>query len=211
MTMDNSRSQGVYFNYQPQENIRNKAKQRHYISEGIKKLIASPLKSIIVLSLMMITLIAAWKAADTFIPRMTTIILLIPVVTCAARVLILTIFLLLMAGLLWLLGSPPKSREIDNDVTAAFGITSVLYYRRPFLISKKPVMGSFVTEYVFWSRWIDLDHWNKPENRKAILWALNAYSDDNFAHGKQKYTVMIRAGSGVEPQEREIPQDPLFK
>jgi hypothetical protein len=209
--MDNNRSPNVYFNFQPLENIRNKAKQRHYISMGIKKLIASPLKSIIVLSLMIIAFIATWKAADIFIPKMTTIPLLIPLVTYAARVLILTIHLLLMAGFLWLLGSPPKSREIDNDVAAAFGITSALYYRWPFLISKKSVKGSSVTEYVFWSRWIDLDQWNKPENRKAILWALNAHSDDNFTHGKQKYTVIICVGSGAEPQERETPQDPLFK
>jgi hypothetical protein len=209
--MYNNRTSNVHFHFYPQENIRKKAKQRHYIREGFKKLIASPLKSIIVLTLMMIAFIATWKVADIFIPKMTTISLFIPILTYAARVLILTILLLLVAGFLWLLGSPPKSREIDNDVAAAFGITRALFHRRPFLISKKPVKGSSVKEYVFWSRWIDLDQWNKPENKKAILWALNAHSDDNFTHGKQKYTVVIRVGSGSEPQEREIPQDPLFK
>ena len=196
----------------PQNNIRNRAKQRHYIGNGLKVLIASPLKGVLVLLFLAVAFLAAWRAADTFIPRITTIPLLIPVVVYAVRVLIPTVFLLLLAGFLWLLGAPAHAREIENDLAAAFGIakTTALNYRRPFLISSKPLKGSTVTEYVFWSRWIDLDQWNKPERRNAVLWALNAHSGEEFSNGKKKYTVVIRAGSGAEPERRETPHDPLF-
>lgn len=209
--MENKRPKDV-INFYPQENIRNRAKQRHYIHEGIKKLIANPLIGIFVLLLLIIAFISVWKTADTFIPSMIKVPLLVPVVTYAVRILIPTIFLLLLTGLLWLLGTPPRAREIENDVAAAFGITktSALYYRRPILISSKPIKGSDVTEYVFWSRWIDLDQWNKLERKKAVLWTLNAHSDEDFINGTKKYTVVIRAGSGAEPKERETPHDPFF-
>ena len=196
----------------PQNNIRNRAKQRHYIGNGVKKLIASPLKGAPVLLLLMIAFLAAWKAANTFIPLITRVPILVPVITYAVRVLIPTVLLLLLAGFLWLLGNPAHSREIESDIATAFGIANIaaLKYRRPFLISSKPIKGSTVTEYVFWSRWIDLDQWNKPERRKAVLWALNAHSGEEFSNGKKKYTVVIRAGSGAEPERREAPHDPLF-
>jgi len=204
---------GNSLNHQPQESIRNRAKQRKYIFGGLKKLVASPWKGIIVLLVSIIAFIVAWKAADTYIPCMTTIPLLLSALTYATRILIPTVLLLLLAGLLWLLGAPHKAQEIENDVAAALGIarTSPLYYRRPFLISRMPIKKTTAVEYVFWSRWIDLDQWNKPESRKAVLWALNAHSDENFTHGKKKYTVSILAGSGSKPEERKTPQDPLFK
>lgn len=206
-----TKSQSI--NHQPQENIRSRAKQRSYIFGGLKKLFANPWKGVVVLLLSIIAFLAAWKAADTYIPNMTTIPLLLSALTYAGRILIPTVILLLLAALLWLLGAPHKAQEIENDVAAALGIarTSPLSYRRPFLISRMPIKGTTAAEYVFWSRWIDLDQWNKLETRKAVLWALNAHSDDNFTYGKKKYTVSIRAGSGSKPEERETPQDPLFK
>lgn len=200
-------------NHQPQESIRSRAKQCSYIFGGLKKLLASPWKGVVVLLLSTIAFLVAWKAADTYITNMTTIPLLLSTLTYAVRILIPAVLLMLLAGLLWLLGAPRKAQEIENDVAAALGIarTSLLYYRRPFLISRTPIKGTTAAEYVFWSRWIDLDQWNKPETRKAVLWALNAHSDESFTHGKKKYTVSIRTGSGAKPKEREVVQDPLFK
>lgn len=200
-------------NYQSQESIRNLAKQYSYIFGGLKKLLACPWKGVAVLLVSIIAFISAWKAADAWIPNMTTIRLLLSALTYAVRILIPTVLLLLLTGLLWLLGTPRKAQEIENDVAAALGIdrTSPLYYRRPFLISCTPIKGTTAAEYVFWSRWIDIDQWNKLETRKAVLWALNAHSNESFTHGKKKYTVSIRVGSGAKPEERETPQDPLFK
>ena len=200
-------------NNYPQEAIRRRAQQRHYIAQGIKKLLDIPLVGIIVLLLVAVVFISTWKTADRLIPHVTRAPILIPAVTYAVRVFIPTILLLILSGLLWLIGIPRKFKEIERDIAIAFDIAQKkpLHYRWPFLVSSNPVKDSDATEYIFWSRWIPIDQWNKSETKSAILWALKSHSDDDFTNGKKKYTVVIRVLSGVEQKEKGTPKDPLFE
>ena len=199
-------------NHRSHENTRNRAKQLHYSREGIKKLLASPLKGILLILILIIAFIAAWETVDAFIPSMITVPLLVPVITYTIRALIPAIILLLLAGFLFWFGKPKNAREIESDVAAAFGVTKDSNrYKRPFLISSKPVKGSDVTEYVFWSRWINVEIWNKQEYRDALLGALNAHSIEDFTNGENnRRIIVIRVGSGATPVDRgEMTDDEL--
>lgn len=196
----------------PQNNIRNRAKRFAYIRNGMAGLLAKPRTIILTTFFLVAVIVAAWKVSAAFAVRLNTIPALAPVMAYTLRVSSLLIVLLLFAGFLYLLGIPRRAREIENDLAAAFGITksSPLFYRCPFLVSTKPIKGTAAREYVFWSRWLALEKWNRPDTRKTILWALHAHSTEDFAAGKHKYTVTILAAPGVVPEEREAPQDPLF-
>ena len=124
---------------------------------------------------------------------------------------------ILVATLLWtffhyLIGRPRKAREVERDLAGAFGITlsSPLFYRCPFLVACRPVKGTAAKDFIFWSRWQNIERWNRPEIKQAVLWALNVHSEEDFTPGSKPYTVAIRAVCGAIPEERETPQDPLF-
>ena len=190
------------------ESRRARAKMRYRCGMGAKQLIRKPWKNIPVLVLVILFVIA-WKMRGVIISHFTAIPFMVPLATVAVSAFIPLFFLLLVGVLLSTLGRPRRGKEIEDDVASAFKIKDEDNYKAPFLISKEPVKGSDATVYVFHSRWLDLDHWNK--NREAILWALNAHSDEAFTNGKKKYTVVLRASSGAERKEREVMVDPLFK
>ena len=196
--------------FYPQLATRNRAKLRAYIGNGIRKFPAN----IPALLALIAAVAGAWNMAPTLAASFITVPVLVPVFIYAARIVTLLVAALLFVGVLYLIGRPRKAREIERDLAGAFGITlsSPLFYRCPFLVSCRPVKGTAAKEFVFWSRWQDLARWNKPEIRRAVLWALNVHSEEEFSPGSKPYTVKIRAVSGAIPEEREAPppQDPLF-
>lgn len=208
--MENYRTKPPVTNY-PQKAIRKRAKQRAYIGNGIMKTTKPPASVLAILVLMAI-IVTTWKVSATFAVRLNITPALVPLVVYTLRVSSLLVALLLSIGFLYMLGTPHKAREIESDLAAVFGIakSSPLFYRCPFLVSCKPIKGTTAREYIFWSRWLALEKWNRPDTRKAVLWALHAHSTEDFAAGKHKYTVTILAAPGVVPEEREAPQDPLF-
>lgn len=198
----------AHINFYPLDRIRRRAKQRAYMRTGLKRLVATPLLGMILLLLILGITIGAWYIVPRYIPNMTAIMQLIPILIIAARILILIVVLLVSTGLLWLLGRPAKAQIIDDDIAATLGFTksNSPYYRRPFLISATSIAGTDAIEYIFWARWIDPHQWNQPETKSAILRTLHVHTDEDFSCGKQKYTVTIRAVPGAIAQERETPQ-----
>lgn len=195
--------------FYPQLATRNRAKLRAYIGNGIRKFPAN----ILALLALLVTAAGAWNTAPMLAASFITVPVLIPVFIYAARIVALLVAALLFVGVLYLIGRPRKSREIENDLATVFGVaksSNSLFYRCPFLVACQPIKGTAAKEFVFWSRWQGLDRWNKPEIRQAILWALNVTSEEDFTPGSKPYTVKIRARSGAIPEEREAPQDPLF-
>lgn len=195
-------------NYYPQTAIRTRAKQRAYIESGIRKFPVN----VLALLVLMGTIIVVWNMAPMFAAHFNTIPAFVPVFVYALRISGLLAVVLLFVGSLYLLGKPHRTREIENDLAVVFGVVrpSPLFYRCPFLVACNPVKGTTAKEYVFWSRWQNLERWNRPEIRQAVLWALNVHSEEDFAPGDKPYTIKIRAVSGAIPKERETPQDPLF-
>lgn len=189
--------------------IRNRAKLRAYISNGIRKIPASALALLAVIT----AIVTAWNMMPAFAASFISVPALAPVFIYAARILVILVAALLFIGAMYLIGRPRKEREIENDLAVVFGVAQTsnsLFYRCPFLVACRPVKGTAVNEFVFWSRWQNLDRWNKPEIKQAVLWALNVHSEEDFTHGGKPYTVKIRAVSGAIPEERETPKDPLF-
>ena len=196
--------------FYPQLAARHRAELRAYIwGNGVRNA-----ASVLVLFALLAAVAGAWNMAPTLAASFITVPVLVPVFIYAARIVTLLVAALLFVGVLYLIGRPRKAREIERDLAGAFGITlsSPLFYRCPFLVSCRPVKGTAAKEFVFWSRWQDLARWNKPEIRRAVLWALNVHSEEEFSPGSKPYTVKIRAVSGAIPEEREAPppQDPLF-
>lgn len=198
--------------YYPQNAIRRRAKRCLYIGNGIAKLFTKPPVAILILLLLMAGIITTWKVSAAFGDHLITIPALIPVFVYTLRTAILLVVALLFVVVLYLIGIPYNARHIENDLATAFEIekTSKLFYRCPFLVSCRPVPGSIAQEYVFWAKWLDVSKWNRPETKRAILWALYAHSDEDFAVGKGRHTVTICAAPGVVPEDRETPQDPFF-
>ncbi len=195
-------------NVYPQNAIRNRAKQRAYIVSGARKFPAN----VFALFALIAAVVVVWNIAPMFATHFNTIPTLAPIFIYALRISGLLMVVLLFAGSLYLLGKPHRAREIENDLAVVFGVVrpSPLFYRCPFLVACNPVKGTTAKEYVFWSRWQNLERWNRPEIKQAVLWALNVHSEEDFAPGDKPYTVKIRAVSGAIPKERETPQDPLF-
>lgn len=195
----------------PQNSIRRRAKRGAYIKNGMVKLSTPPATSFILLFLMVV-IITTWKVPTIFAAKLISISAFVPVFICALRISILLVAVLFFVIVLYLIGTPHKAREIENDLAATFGIakTSPLFYRCPFLVACEPVKGTALKVFVFWSKWLDVEKWNQPKTKQTILWALDVHSDEDFAVGKGRYTVTIRAASGAVPEERETPQDPLF-
>lgn len=193
----------------PQLATRNRAKQRAYIGNGIRKFPAS--------ALALLALIGAVAGIWSALPMLAAYLITIPpfvfVFVGAFRVSAILVATLLWAIFLYLIGRPRKAREIENDLATVFGVaksSNSQFYRCPFLVSCRPVKGTAAKEFVFWSRWQALDRWNRPEIRQNVLWALDVSSEEDFSHGGKPYTVKIRAVSGAIPKERETPRDPLF-
>lgn len=191
--------------------IRHRAKLWLYTKNGVKKLFDRSPIGLLGLLLLISVFAVTWKTADIVAPLMAPLPILVPAIKWLVRILLFILIALLITGFLYLLGTPPKAREIENDLAAAFSIEKENLYRCPFLVSKKPVEGASKTaEYTFWGRWISPEVWNEPNNKSAVLWALAAYSSDSFRAGAQDYTVMIVATDGAVSEERDAPQDPLF-
>lgn len=189
----------------PKNVLRLKEKRLAYIKNGLAKLFAGPQAIILTLPLLIVVIIT-WNAPVVLAAKLITIAALVPVFIRALRISILLVAVLLFIIILYLIGTPHKAREIENDLAAAFGIEKTSqFYRCPILMACKPVKGSTAKEYVFWSRWLDVGEWNRPERKRAILWALHAHSNEDFVVGKGRYTVTIRAADGAVPLERETP------
>lgn len=192
------------------DTIRRQAKLQLYIANGAKRLFHNPLIGLLALLLLTATFVTGWGAAYTFAVLMAPLFFLVDAIKWLARILLFILTMLLVAGFLYLIGIPYKAREIENDLATAFKVSDERSYCGPFLVSRRPIKGTSAIEYIFWTRWIPLDQWNKTENKKAVLWALNSHSDKDFESGRKKYTVVIVAASGITPKERETPKDPLF-
>lgn len=195
--------------FYPQLATRNRAKLHAYIGNGIRRFPAN----ILALLALIAAVVGAWNTAPALAASFISVPVLALIFIYAARILAL-----LVAALFWLLslyifGRPRKARESERDLAVVFGVAKTLnslFYRCPFLVACRPVKGTAAKEYIFWSRWQNLERWNRPEIKQAVLWALNVHSEEDFAPGDKPYTVKIRAVSGAIPKERETPQDPLF-
>lgn len=130
-------------------------------------------------------------------------------IVLAALIIVFTV--LGLCGLLALMGTPPRAREIERGVADALDIPIEKDYQRPFLVSCTKIKGTTAKEYVFSSPSVNIERWNEKSTRDKIMWVLNGHSDEPFTHGKRKYTIVGRIGAGRVPKKMESPQDPLFR
>lgn len=189
--------------------IRNRAKLYLYIQNGIKKLLAYPIFGVLVLFFFATVVLVMLRVTEIFTTKVMAGFPFTSVVVLAAKILLTCVFILVAGAFLYLIGTPNKAKEIERDLSEVFDTTRE-YYRTPFLVSCQSVKKGSAKEYVFWSRWIDLERWNRPENKEAVLWTLYIRSYEEFRPGSKKHTVAIKAGPGIEAEERETPKDPLF-
>jgi len=183
----------------PYERKRTRAKQRHRLWEGFKQL-RKPMKTIPVLLLVVVSVIA-WNMKDGFVEQFPAIPLLMPVVSLTVAAAVPIFFMLLLAGLLSLIGTPKQARDIDDDVATVLAEKD--YYKRPFLISRAPLSGD-AEVLTFWSRWISIEKWR--ENETAILDTLNLNALSSIRYGgkrgNNRRLVVLVVGHGATPPER---------
>lgn len=196
--------------YSQQEQERRRIKQWAYTTNGLKKLFRIPLVGVLFAALMCIIPLLLWELADTVTPLVPSISLLVPVINWSARVLFETLYVLVLLGVLYLLGTPNKAKEAEIACARAFQIKPDAFFSTPLLIQMQKNKGERTVEFIFWSKWIDYQRWNETGVKSAILSPIGFRSTGDFMQGKQNYTVHIKAIPGATPKERATPQDPLF-
>ena len=110
------------------------------------------------------------------------------------------LFLLILFGVQYLLGIPPKARQIEIDLAAAL-VTKRDYYKRPFLISVKPIKNSDLTDYTLYARWLSVEDFIKEESK--VLSALASKRTESYRFkGKRQRMLVIRAGINETSPDR---------
>lgn len=189
---------------------RRRAVVRTRLWQGILRLFRQPWTIIFPL-LLVLAAALAWRYRTAVPLPGNTIPELAELWQIVLAALVIVFAALSLCGILVLLGTPRKAREIENGLADALSIPAEKDYRCPILVSCTKVKGTTAREYVFKSKQMNIERWNEKGTRDKILWVLNGHSDEPFTYGKRKYTIVIRIGAGRVPKEKESPQDPLFR
>lgn len=176
---------------------------------GIKAIAVAPLKALTVL-LLGALFIFLWNVRSIFSrPFQSSPPLLVAIFDYAVALFIPLLFLLLLAGLLYLLGLPAKARAVE-DALGEIGLTS-RYGHAPALISSQRVKGTSASVLTFFSLGIGLERWQA--GRSEIEDALNIHLLEALAYGgrngNNRNIIVLTAAPGTPKRREEALYDEL--
>lgn len=165
---------------------------------GIRELAARPWKSIPVV-LLCVVFVFLWNIRDTLnAPFINSIPLLSTVCGYMIAVFIPLVFLLLLAGLLFLLGTPARARAVENSLLE-IGFYSH-YGNAPVLISCQRVKNTDVSVMAFYSLGVGMERWEKQG--AEVQDALNVHFVEKLKYGgrngRNRNIIVITAAHGAE-------------
>lgn len=185
---------------------RNRSILRLRLWSGIKEVIAKPWKGILIL-LLCVAFFFLWKARDTLVPFHSDIPLLVTVWGYIIAVLIPLLFLLFMVGLLLLLGTPFRSKMVENSLLQ-IGLANRYGYV-PALISCKRIKNTQVSVMVFYSLGVAMKIWET--HRAEIQDALNVHFVQPIRYGgrngRNRNIIVIAAAPGAETHIKDVLYD----
>lgn len=129
--------------------------------------------------------------------------------TYAFYAFLIFVFLFLLALLLYVLGIPRKDRKIDKGLPVIFRHDADYGYWPIYLSCQR--QGDLY-KYEFLSEYLPLEMWERCREKVATL--LGGYIDSIEYGGKDQNDlrrIVVYAGEGAKPQERQAPADPLFR
>lgn len=127
---------------------------------------------------------------------------LLPLWKAITVLLSITFGTLLLWGLLVVLGTPYKARNVDISLEH-IGLVDC-YGIGPALIGNEKIGKSHVRCYTFFSKGIDKERWEKKQ--KEIEDILNIHLLEPIAYGRNRNYIVLVVASGVQGKE----QTPLY-
>lgn len=188
---------------------------RFRVVYGVKALLHKPWKLAFV-AMLGTAFLLCWFHRDAVISYMLTGFpvlsgIMLPVLSYILYALIIVLFALLLALLLCVLGTPRRARKIDRAMIDIFK-NDVGYGYWPIYLSRQREGNTGLWRYTFYSEHLPMEMWEAKSAR--LINMLGGYIESIENGGKDnndvRYIIVI-AGKGVKPPEREIPADPLFR
>lgn len=188
---------------------------RFRVVYGVKALLCKPWKLAFV-AMLGISFLFCWFHRDAVISCMLTGFpvlpgMMVPVLSAILYALILVVFVLLLALLLCVLGTPRRARKIDRAMVDIFK-NDVGYGYWPIYLSRQREGNMGLWQYVFYSEHLPMEMWEAKSAR--LINMLGGYIESIEYGGKNNNDVryiVVYAGEGAKPIVRESPADPLFK
>ena len=177
------------------------------MGQGLKQLFKKPLKNIPVAILIILFVVAMAFRGNVMNIVGTVPQFLTTIWGYTVTAMISLVFVLLFAGLIYLIGTPSKARKTENSLLQVFLSSNLRYGFHPILISREPYKGAEKLE--FYSKGIDLQVWE--ERQSAIAAALVCrflepinYGGRNNNNGNR---IVICVGKGMNPLNRGVMTD----
>lgn len=188
---------------------------RFRVAYGVKALFRKPWKLAFV-AMLGISFLFCWFHRDAVISCMLTGFpvlpgMMVPVLSIILYALIIVMFVLLLALLLCVLGTPRHARKIDKAILDIFK-NDVGYGYWPIYLSRQREGTADLWQHEFYSEYVPIEAWEAKSAR--LINMLGGYIDSIHNGGKNNNNVryiIVVAGKGAKPPEREIPADPLFR
>lgn len=176
------------------------------LCSGIKEVAARPWKGIPI-ALLCVAFVFSWNIRDTLsLPFRNSIPLLSAVYGYLIAVFIPLLFLLILAGLLFLLGTPFRAKVIEDSLRQ-IGLSN-RYGHAPVPISRKRIKNTRVSIMEFYSLGIAMEHWEKQG--AEVQDALNVHFVEAIKYGgrngQNRNIIVITAAPGVGTCR----EDPLY-
>lgn len=134
----------------------------------------------------------------------------IPILSYTLYTLIIVSFVLLLTMLLCVMGNPSRAHKIDRALLAIFKDVGYGYW--PIYLSCQREGNVDLWRYEFYSEHIPIETWEA--NRIRLVNMLGGYIEsieNGGKHNNDVQYIVVFAGKGAKPVERETPKDPLFK
>lgn len=185
--------------------------------QGVKSLVKRPL-CIIPIVLLLAAFSFCWLKRDWLISLLPFNFSGLPnvmysVVTYALYAFIILVFLLLIAMVLQIIGTPRMARKIDR------GLINLFRHDTgdgdwPIYLTCRQEKGIDLFTHTFYSEFVPLECWQEKQKSGKLVSLLGGYIDSIHYGGKDKddtdYIVVV-SGTRAEPKKRPATPDPLFR
>ena len=201
-----------YYTQKPMENKRTRTKLFHRFNEGLKQIYLKPLK-VFPLLLLMIAFFIIWNSVRSVVSDM-SVPSIIPqsLITYAVTTLLILLFIMAFTCIVMLLGTPREARRIDSYADLTLVDCFQDYYKRPFLISRTPIMDSGAEILVFWSYWLSKKKWLEREDELCDMMNVHLVEPISYGgkNGNNRRIIVLVVGKGAQPPHRgEMDDDEL--
>ncbi|MDD4564408.1 MAG: hypothetical protein PHE79_02895 [Eubacteriales bacterium] len=176
------------------------------LCSGIKEIIEKPWKGISIL-LLCAGFVFLWNIRDTLIPFHSNIPLLSTIWGYLTAVFILLLFLMLLVGLLFLLGTPSKAKEFKGKLME-IGLYS-RYGHAPSLISCKRIKETDVSVMSFYSLGVGMERWKNQRIEIQDVLDIHFVEPIKYGgrNGRNRNIIVITSSPGAETHREDVLYD----